>query len=818
MFHDTGHSLMTYIMSNNNQNSSSTDHKDTEIDHSSEKSQMNVEFVESQPLVQDDARLGYSLNTLPPIMEQQMPDEHWMAAKQLSKPVVIRQFQWTEDSTAGAQLNTFDFPAVIGENDSIHQETLRMYTFFKFNWVLRFQINGTKFHSGQLIVSWDPFSQAGAANARYRPFNIVYATGLPNVLLNASSNEPVEITIPFVHPRNFLTTNSSRGFDRLGTVRVNVLNPLRAAEGSSSSLSITTWLYADSPSVHVPIYRHDLKIPNRERAVPTMDLVSGLLGEGVGGLLNDVGSTFGNVLTGNFGGAIKSGGKSLTGIANLLGLDYPSRPVIEQSHINPLGPMSPGKGVDMSYRLGTDPRGGHVPTPAQTGSMKDECDMDVIKKVPMLFRQVEWSDARTVGSVLTYFPVTPNICAIDNGIGQNTFLSWLSNGFCFFRGALTYKFEWVSTQFHTGRVLIAFIPNYFDGTPTLQQAFSVPNAVVDLQQSSVVNVTVPFTSPTNLKRTDITTTGGTDDQVVGFVYVYVLNQLVRPSNVADTVEFNIYIHAEDDFEFLVPKANELAPFRTAPASRVPDEVDERAVRTNAVDRMEARSAAQDSSGAVSVAFGSPLISGVDLFGEKFTLVDYMKRYGQISTRTLKGPTVQYELNGPTPLRDADGNIIVTPDVGYLQLTPLTTVTSMFAAWFGSLRYKLATDINRTISGSLTVTYNPLDPALFQGYISGSGLPIQRTNVSQNNSLDVELPCYTNYNLLLLQPASGDTPFIDAGVLAANIKCPDDATYVLDTYQAAGDDFRPFYLISPPADFSGTALLHAGIPLRVTTPK
>lgn len=790
------------------QSSDSNNHKDQEIEHSTVTTEMNVEFVEQQPLVADDARLGYSLSTLPANLERAMPDEHWMAAKQLSKPVVIRQFQWSLSSAAGSELNTFDFPLVITENDSIHQETLRMYSFFKFNWVLRFQLNGTKFHSGQLIVSWDPFSQAGTSTAQYRPFNIVYATGLPSVLLNASSNEPVEITIPFVHPRNFLTTNSSRGFDRLGTIRVNVLNPLRASEGSSDTLSITTWLYADSPSVHVPIYRHDLLVPEIEMAEASMDLVKGLIGEDATNLIKDAGSTFGNLVTGNFGGAVKSGGSALTGLAKVLGLDYPSRPIIEQSHINSLGPMSPGKGVDMSYRLGTDPRGGAVPLADRTGSVRNECDMEVIKKVPMLFRQVTWTDARAVGSILTYFPVTPNICAIDGGIAANTYLSWFSNGFCFWRGALSYKFEWVSTQFHTGRVLIAFIPNYFESTPTLQQAYSCPNAVIDLQQSSVCHVTVPFTSPTLWKRTDATATGGTDDQVVGFVYVYVLNPLVRPSNVADTIEFNIYIQGEDDFEFAVPRANQLSVYRAPPSP-------EMAEMSMGPDRMEARSSGQNTNASIAVSFGQPMAPKVDIFGENFPLIDYMKRYSLISSRQITGSQVAYELNAPTLYRNESG-LVVTPPTGSLQLSPLTTVTSVFACWFGSLRYKLATNATRTSAASMTVTYNPLDPVVYAGYVSGSGNPIQRTNLAQNNSLDVELPCYTNYNLLLLQPSvTGDSPFIESGVLATNIVTSEESdTYVLDTYQAAGDDFRPFYLISPPSDFVTPNLYHAGVTLRV----
>nr|WPR18085.1 MAG: capsid protein [Chemarfal virus 139] len=232
------------------------------------------------------------------------------------------------------------------------------------------------------------------------------------------------------------------------------------------------------------------------------------------------------------------------------------------------------------------------------------------------------------------------------------------------------------------------------------------------------------------------------------------------------------------------------------------------------DRMESRSSGQKSDASIAVSFGSPIVPRVDIFGEQFPLIDYMKRYSLINRRTLTGKTISYELNNPTRYRDGDGNIVVTPPTGVLQLTPLTTVTSVFACWFGSLRYKLATDVNRTVSSSMTVTYNPLDPVLYEGAFSGSGNPIQRTNLSQNNSLDVELPCYTNYNLLLLQPASGDSPFIEAGLMAINIEIPDDVQCALDVYQAAGDDFRPFYLISPPADFVTTGQYHAGVTLRV----
>nr|QCH40772.1 structural polyprotein 1 [Picornavirales sp.] len=218
-------------------------HTDPELQHTEVDKIVNVQFAEEQPKVADDARLGTSLNVLPPSQEIQMPDASWFAAKQLAKPVVLARKDWTSDSAANADIYTVGFPAALQTIDTIHQETLRMYAFYKFNFTFRIQLNGTKFHSGQLLCSWDPFSMFNNTTD-FRPFNVYSATGNPHVLLNASTNEPVEITIPYFHPKNFLATNNADDNNDLGTFRITVLNPLRYAEGSSPKLHLTVWFYA----------------------------------------------------------------------------------------------------------------------------------------------------------------------------------------------------------------------------------------------------------------------------------------------------------------------------------------------------------------------------------------------------------------------------------------------------------------------------------------------------------------------------------------------------------------------------------------------
>lgn len=510
-----------------------TEHTDTELQHTDTDKIVNVQFAEQQPKVTDDARLGTALTTLPETLEMQMPDSAWLAAKQLAKPVVIRRLTWSSNQAAAASIADIDFPDALNDIDTIHQETLRMYSFYKFNFTLRFQLNGTKFHSGQVICSWDPLTRA-ITGGDARLYSSTAATGLPHVLLNASTNEPVEISIPYFHPKNFLSTNTSSITNNLGKLRINVLNPLRFAEGSSPNLHLTVWFYAHSPSVHVPIYRHDLLVSNSATLSdlePTMeavgDFIGSILGDDAGKAVTSGGNAVGNFFTGNWGGMMRNGGDFLHHSASALGLDYPVRIITNLTHINPLGPMAVGKGVDSAYSLRLDPSVMQVITPDRKANSAEECDLNYIKRVPMLLRSIVWTDERASGTLLSYWPVTPNLSgngtSLDKGdfYYANTYLSYLTGLFQFWRGGLNYRLDFVSTQFHTGRLLIAFVPNAHTATPTFEQALSCPNVVVDIQETSSVSFIVPFLSQTPWKNCENDKLA--DLSIVGYVYVFVLN-------------------------------------------------------------------------------------------------------------------------------------------------------------------------------------------------------------------------------------------------------------------------------------------------------
>lgn len=792
-------------------NSSRTNHTDTELQHTDTDKVVNVQFAEQQPTVADDARLGTSLTTLPETLEKQMPDASWLAAKQLAKPVVIKRLTWTSDQVKDVSLATLLFPDVLNDVDTIHQETLRMYAFYKFNFTLRFQLNGTKFHSGQLICSWDPLSLAIQDNDA-RAYSSTAATGLPHVLINASTNEPVEISIPFFHPKNFLSTNTSSVSNNLGKLRINVLNILRYAEGSSPNLHLTVWFYAHSPSVHVPIYRHDLLVsPNQalsdewEDLQPTMeavgDFIGSLLGDSAGKAVTSGGHAVGNFFTGNWGGVMRNSGDFLNHVANALGLDYPVRIITNLTHINPLGPMAVGKGVDSAYSLRLDPTIMQVVTPDRKANSAEECDMDYIKRVPMLVRNIIWTDDRPSGTLLTYWPVTPNLSGnateIPSGFYYpNTFLSYLTGLFQFWRGGLNYRLDFVSTQFHTGRLLVAFVPNAHTEEPTFDQALSCPNVVVDIQETSSVSFTVPFLSQTPWKNCENDALA--DLSIVGYVYVFILNELVRPSNVANTIEFNVYISGCDDFEFASPQpfvyslyAREVVP---------PSALEELEPTLGGLERMETRTGQANTTTSLSLSFGLDSVPPSSTIMEKFSLLDLTKRYARLINITGLGSTTLELPNAPSSFT----NLVVPQAVTSIAYTPLSVISAMFAGWFGSLRYKFATDASRNVKGSMTLLYDPspVNQRNYRNPVDGSCAALQRTNLDQNNALEIDVPCYTPYNMLgcFTYQGTGSAIPNSAGRIECQLLVSSSEQLNLHVYQAAGDDYRPFYLISPPCDF------------------
>jgi len=786
------------------------------------QSATNTNFLEERTQITEQAKHDVSM-TLPASVEASMPEDHWMARMQLKKPVLIEQVEWNTTHARDFMLSKFNFPGVLAGIESVVKRTLSMYAFYKLTPVFRVQVNGTMFHQGQLILSFDPFNQAcdSVSATTYAPYlsrcDIYYASGLPNVKIMASEVDPAELRVPFVHPRSYLTTNTTDGFDNLGRIRLQVLNPLSAAEGASSSLPVSIWMYALDASVHVPMNYHDVSLP--ALATPSIGL-EGIVDNVAGGAKN-TGRMIGNFLTGNFGKMLRNGQGLVDNLGELFGFDYPTRVLAPEKTISPVENMAISVGASRSQRLCLDPVSGYEPDPEIFGTTSNDLDLMRIAKTPMLLAQLKWKTTDAVKTQLATFPVTPMLAPQNIAYSEQTqnfvasnvsYLAYASTLFNFWRGGITFDVEFVATHFHSGRIVAGFVPNNDTSSGTYDNVInSLPNITMDLQQTSKLSFTVPFVSATPLKYVTYDSKMKDDETIIGNLYFYVMNKLSAAANVSAEIEVNIYIRAAEDFQLYVPSNPGLA-YKVLGYTAIEDAVP--TVSGIEIQSNRTQDAAQTP--VASLTLGSGFAPKELRFGESYALVDLIRRFNFLQRLIIKVDTGENPFDFPadpfssyrpvSPTLLPKGNSLTSDNAMYE--TMLGNLSRIFSVWSGSIRYKDVSNADRQYNVCYGVVHYPdylLGLHTFKP--SAPGFAFVTTNLAQDSSLEFEVPYYSPYQCLLTKyPPEFQNESLRVtmnGTLASYAYCerPRTSTSVpIYRFHAGGDDFKFAYLRPPGAEY------------------
>lgn len=783
--------------------------------------QSNTNFMEER-VVDSQAAYPSTQIQLPSKVEAEMADSSWMARQQLMKPMQLGSIQWSTSQPVGTLLYSGKLPDILATpaNGSILTRTLRMYAFYKIAPCFRIQINATQFHQGQLICSFDPFSLSDENETVVQgdSYNIVSATGFPHVRIMASESEAVELKIPFIHPRSFLTTNNENVYNTLGTFRVSVLNQLRAAEGTTQNVTATLWIYALDAEVHVPIQDHTPILNRVEPTFAITDLSIDIVDKAKKGFSQGR-DMIGNFLTGNFGQALRIGQGLIDTLGDIFGFDYPSNPINSEKTIMPLENLAVGRGVSRSQRLAIDPYSLHPVDDDIASETIRAMDLKQVIKIPMLISQANWSVTTPVQSILSAFVVHPQVSPVvgqtaTDLISQRTYLSYVSNGFNYWNGGIKYDIEVVATHFHSGKLLFAYVPNFSeDSTPPTyaDAANSLPNATLDIQQTSHLTFVVPYTSSTSMKSTTILADTPSSYQVdasIGTLVVYVQNGLTAASNVFPSIDINVYVSAADDFNLYVPRRptvyNPIPPTPPPEPSRI-------GLAVEATIGISIKDDRNQSSPSTAVLSKEQDISiPRKHFGENYTLIDLLRRFSFSGFYIAPAQSL-----AGTPVVE-----LVTPASSILFnnlfQSYLVYWGGIYSAWAGSIRYKYSVAEPRTSTKSLIVYHEPdVIPTSTQllsqiGPANINGYGASKTNLSQDNCVEVEVPYYSKFNMLINRLDNPDLEIARAYSSNGNMNifCYDTADEQTDTiiesYIAAGEDFRFIYLRPPPTSLAGPA--------------
>jgi hypothetical protein len=412
---------------------------------------------------------------------------------------------------------------------------------------IHLQLTANRFLSGRLLVFFVPtMIQNGW------PISPSNGVLLQHVWLDPSASSSVDLVIPFNYNKGWLNLTRT---DTLGQLRVVVFNPLLAATGTTPTVDLKVFVTFQKSEFKVPI-------PGGS-SYAALTAHSAVRQSGVAGMV-------GAIAADKFSDLIKSVLPSNI-VGDMIGglLDRPEDPTDPQPIANKdQGYLSNSRGVANLEKLTLEPSAQQLVDEEHFSTVEDEMSIDYLcKKKYSYIGTRQWSTTQVVGTVL-YSDIVGPLTNLLQDFAEGALISpvatrmidYVARLFHFWRGSLKYMIDIAGTQFHEGRLDLVFLPAVDTpitsvGQYNQMQSIYLGSVVVRNGQNSMA-FECPFLSDTPWKQVYyggvLSNTGPGnfrfDDFATGIFQVVVSSQLRAPTNVASTVEMNVFQSAGDDFE------------------------------------------------------------------------------------------------------------------------------------------------------------------------------------------------------------------------------------------------------------------------------
>jgi hypothetical protein len=198
-----------------------------------------------------------------------------------------------------------------------------------------------------------------------------------------------------------------------------------------------------------------------------------------------------------------------------------------------------------------------------SGTDYDEMDFSYICRKPAWFKTMTWPTSALAGDSLTGAPitVTPYSQVTIGGAQHYQPIAFVASFFRVWRGSLLFRFKVVRTEFHSGRLSVAFFPGAQDLTPYTGNPAYVHRQIIDIRESTEFEILVPFIHEHAWCY-----------EKTGILAVTVVDPLSAPATVSTSISIAVEISAGEDFEVAMPRAAvNLVPTSIVPQSGLVNE-------------------------------------------------------------------------------------------------------------------------------------------------------------------------------------------------------------------------------------------------------
>jgi hypothetical protein len=479
----------------------------------------------------------------------------------LNKPYFVSSVSWTTTTvTPGTALATFPIPSGILTNALVKFPFLAS-TYYRAKIKAILQVSGTPMHQGCLMASVLPPAYPTSLLGTSAPLFINTSMCAPHVFLFANESSPVMVEVPFYANSKLApvgagvvssTISETTNNGDYAVLVISVLNNLACPTSSVTSVSV---------SVHFVFEDIEFYVPHIE---PTWVSLSSLDAEG---FIDDLANGASKFIDGVF-----SHGKRFTmdvidslrgAIRYYTGLHSPNYPVLQGRMA--VQPRQNHNLVDQPYFLEKmDPYGdfSRFQRNLDFHTDVDEMSISYLASKPQFVGSFVVKTTDTPGTLCWSRPMTPyqevNPVAYTDGQGARPYTNFssalittLARMSRYWKGGLKIHLQAVMSNFHFCKLTLArdYSPdaNMLTSYPSFN---SIPNLMMETMEFSaggqVQSVTLPYCSA--LEQLPCSTDFLFNALSHGMYYIYLHQPLVTNGSVSTSIQFNVYISGDTDFQ------------------------------------------------------------------------------------------------------------------------------------------------------------------------------------------------------------------------------------------------------------------------------
>nr|QKN88980.1 MAG: polyprotein [Picornavirales sp.] len=414
----------------------------------------------------------------------------------------------------------------------------KIHKYFKSDIEIKFHVNSNKFQVGQLQFSWHYLERYDGNKLQ----NIYSRSQLPHVVVNAGASNEATLYIPFKYMNPYLETVKRKHSPLalyLGTLSCYVVAPL--ATGATGPDNCNVSVFIRFPNVNFTGLRDGSIAEPQMEAAATAMVASAVVNKFIGDK----------------------------------NCDNPSSNV-NPSYLVPTASHSWCAGKNITEQVQTLRLDNSVKAVGRRGIGNSETTIGTPCRVFGMLKHFTWSTVNvadnSTGSLLWSIDVHPQISKkhvykYSNTPGLDEYayppVGVVAGMFRQWRGSLEFKFDIIASMFHTGRLLISYIPGFCGdaSTLTLEQARNSASVEFSLQDCTSFTFVVPYIANVPFWQRQYSGPHKYSEKICpSKLVIFILNPLIPMESVVDHVVIVPYVRGGTDFEVsvLVQPANGLS--------------------------------------------------------------------------------------------------------------------------------------------------------------------------------------------------------------------------------------------------------------------